>query len=144
MKYRINMVGTWLPFLVLLPLPMMLISMLKLSNFYAMIFTGIDVVYFVCLLIWVLRLSRNFRVLIMENGALVFSKCTIPTEEIKKVIVNQRTGVMTLYRKGHKIPLVIGVRLPDKVYFLSEMETWLRGNKVTISVVSVRKRLLVK
>ena len=118
--------------------------MLKLSNLYAMIFTGIDVVYFVCLLIWVLRLSRNFRVLIMENGALVFSKCMIPTEEIKKVIVNQRTGVMTLYRKGHKIPFVIGVRLPDKVYFLSEMETWLRGNKVTISVVSVRKRLLVK
>lgn len=139
MKYRINMVGTWVPFLVLLPLPMRLISMLKLSNFYAMIFTGIDVVYFVCLLIWVLRLSRNFRVLIMENGALVFSKCTIPTEEIKKVIVNQRTGVMTLYRKGHKIPLVIGVRLPDKVYFLSEIEEWLKTNEVKTSVIAVRK-----
>ena len=133
-----------MPFLVLLPLPMMLISMLKLSNLYAMIFTGIDFVYFVCLLIWVLQLSRNFRLLTMENGALVFSKCTIPTEGIKKVIVNQRTGVMTLYRKGHKIPLSIGVRLPDKVYFLSEIEKWLRENEVKTSVISARKHLIGK
>jgi len=135
MKYRINMVGTWLPFLIMLPYPMMLINLLKLSNLYAMIFTGIDVAYFVFLFIWVLRLSRNFRFLTMENGVLVFSKCTIPTGEIKKVIVNQRTGVMTLYRKGHKIPLSIGVRLSDKVYFLSEIEKWLRENEVNTSVI---------
>ena len=106
MKYRINMAGTWLPFLVLFPLPMMLIRMLnfKFSYLFAIIFTGIDLVYFVCLLVLVLRLSKNFRSLTMEHGALVFSKCTIPVEEIKRVIVNQRTGVMILHRKGRKIP----------------------------------------
>ena len=146
MKYHINMAGTWLPFLVLFPLPMMLIRMLnfKYSYLFAMIFTGIDLVYFVCLLIWVLQLDRNFHSLIMEHGALVFSKCTIPVEEIKRVIVNQRTGVMILHRKGRKIPLSIGVRLPDKVYFLSEIETWVRENEVIISLVPVRKRLLGK
>ena len=84
MKYRINMAGTWLPFLVLFPLPMMLIRMLnfKYSYLFAMIFTGIDLVYFVCMLVWVLQLDRNFHSLIMEHGALVFSKCTIPVEEI--------------------------------------------------------------
>ena len=141
MKYRINMAGIWLPILVLFPLPMMLIRMLnfKYSYLFAMIFTGIDLVYFVCLLVWVLQLDRNFHSLIMEHGALVFSKCTIPVEEIKRVIVNQRTGVMILHRKGRKIPLSIGVRLPDKVYFLSEIEEWLKTHEVKTSVIAVRK-----
>ena len=58
--------------------------------------------------------------------------------------MNQRTGVMILHRKGRKIPLSIGVRLPDKVYFLSEIEPWVRENEVTATLVPVQKRLLGK
>ena len=138
MNYRINIAGTWLPFLSLISVPMMLIDIFRLFNLYAWIVLGADVVYGGILLIWVLRLSKNFRSLIMEHGALVFSKCKIPAEKIKKVTVNQRTGVVILLRKGHKIPLVIGTRLSDKVYFLSEIKTWLSENEVKMSVISVR------
>ena len=138
MNFRINIAGTWLPFLSLISVPMMLIDIFRLYNLYAWIVLGVEVVYGVILIIWVLRLSRNFHFLTMERGALVFSNCTIPAEEIKKVTVNQRTGVVILLRKGHKIPLVIGTRLSDKVYFLSDIETWVSENEVKMSVISVR------